>query len=107
MFRIRIAEPAERDIESVFHWWRDNRSAEQATRWYSEIHVSIDTLRSMPLRCPLCAETDLHPAGIRQLLFGLGRRPTHRIVFTVLEDGVTILRVRHVAQRSLRENDPP
>jgi hypothetical protein len=59
----------------------------------------------MPLRCPRAFEADSPDQEIRQLAFGLGRHPTHRIVFTVADDLVTILRVRHAAQNALSERD--
>jgi plasmid stabilization system protein ParE len=105
MHSVQIAEPAERDIRSSHDWWREHRSAEQADRWYENIYAAIQTLRSMPTRCPLAPESDLHPAGLRQLSFGIGRRPTHRIIFTVERDTVIILRVRHASQRDLTADD--
>jgi hypothetical protein len=59
----------------------------------------------MPLRCPRAFEADSLGQEIRQLDFGLGKHPTHRIVSTVADDVVTILRVRHVAQDALSERD--
>ncbi|MDZ4658413.1 MAG: type II toxin-antitoxin system RelE/ParE family toxin [Bythopirellula sp.] len=100
-FDVHISEPAENDIGTAYRWWRDNRSAEQANRWFHEIHNAVATLSTMPLRCPRCEEEDLQEAGIRQLLFGIGRRPTHRIIFEIADNRVNILRVRHVAQKPL------
>jgi plasmid stabilization system protein ParE len=97
MAKVRITEPAETEIRAAFAWWRDHRSAEQATRWYREIRQAIASLSKSAERCPLAPETDLLSQGIRQLLIGLGRRPTHRIVFTISKTEVTILRVRHAA----------
>jgi plasmid stabilization system protein ParE len=101
IFEVHISDLAESDINSSYCWWRDNRSAEQADRWFRQIQEAVETLHSMPFRCPRCDETDLADAGIRQLLFGIGRRPTHRIIFEIAEKEVNILRVRHVAQNTL------
>ena len=49
----------------------------------------------------MALERDLLSQGIRQLLFGLGRRATHRIVFAVDDDAVIVLRVRHASQDAL------
>ena len=100
-YKVEIAPSAQADINEAYLWWAENRSKEQADRWYGELLLSIETLRSMPLRCPLCDESDLRPGVIRQLLFGLGNRITHRIVFTVSDQTVSIVRVRHVAQDAL------
>jgi len=47
MYQVKITEPAKLDIRSSFEWWSDNRSAEQADRWYRGIHKSIASLRQM------------------------------------------------------------
>jgi plasmid stabilization system protein ParE len=73
MFQVVITEPAEQDIQAAFTWWRDNRSADQAARWYEKIIPAIATLREMPDRCPRASENDLHPLGLRELHFGIGR----------------------------------
>jgi plasmid stabilization system protein ParE len=105
MHKVWISAPAEHDIRAAFEWWRDNRSAEQATRRYIGIRKAISSLRDTPERCAFASETDLRPHGIRQLLFGLRRRPTHRIVFTIVGQDVTVLRLRHAAQDALRIDD--
>lgn len=105
MYHVRITELAEQDIRAAFEWWRENRSVEQATRWYIGIRKAIHSLRVAQDRCAQAPESDLFPHGIRQLLYGIRRRPTHRIVFAIIGDDVTILRVRHTAQEALRLDD--
>jgi hypothetical protein len=59
----------------------------------------------MPERCPAAPEQDLLPEGLRQLHYGLSRRPTHRIVFSIENNLVIVLRVRHAFQDSLTAED--
>ncbi len=105
MYQVKITEPAKQDIRSSFEWWRINRSAEQADRWYRGIHKSITSLCKMPERCGQAPEADLLDGNMRQLLFGIGRRPTYRIVFTISDKVITILRVRHSSQDTLGSDD--
>jgi plasmid stabilization system protein ParE len=98
MARVIITGPAKRDTQEAYDWWANNRSVEQAKRWYTGIRVAIRSLRKNPERCAMAIESDLLAEGIRQLNFGIGRRPTHRIVFTIDGDTVVVLRVRHVSQ---------
>ncbi|MEX2315798.1 MAG: type II toxin-antitoxin system RelE/ParE family toxin [Pirellulales bacterium] len=100
-----ISGPAERDIEVAYAWWKKNRSEEQANRWYTSILAEIRSLSSMPERCSMAEERDLLSAGVRQLLFGLGRRATHRVVFAIDGDDVIVLRVRHSSQDALSLDD--
>jgi len=78
MYGLSITEPAEQDIQDAHVWWRDHRSQEQAERWYRDIRKAILGLRGSADRHPKAPESNLHPTGLRQLLFGIGRRPTHR-----------------------------
>jgi plasmid stabilization system protein ParE len=105
MLRLIITEPAKADIHAAFVWWRDHRDPRQAERWYRDVYAKMLTLEQNPLRYPKAPEYDLLPEGVRQLNFGIGSRPTHRILFTVADDVVTVLRVRHVAQADLTADD--
>jgi plasmid stabilization system protein ParE len=105
MARVIITGPAKRDIQSAYDWWKAHRSAEQADRWYVGIHDAITSLGNMPERCSLAPESELLAQGVRQLLFGLGRRATHRAVFAIDGDIVVIFRVRHTSQDALTIDD--
>ena len=105
MHRIQITEPAKADIEQAFRWWSEFYSPDQAALWYEQIFDAISTLRRMPDRCPMVPEPALSITGVRQLLFGVGNRPTHRIIFLIESDIVTILRVRHHAQDEIGPMD--
>jgi plasmid stabilization system protein ParE len=104
-YRVLISRSAERDIRQAVTWWRDNRSSDEAQRWFDKIRPAIATLSRHPERCPISPESDLLPTGIRQLHFGLSRKATHRVIFTIEGDAVHVLRVRHVAQRDLEFED--
>jgi hypothetical protein len=58
----------------------------------------------MPSRCSLAFENSFFAEEIRQLIYGKGRN-TYRILFTVTEDKVQILFVRHSAQKPLLPDD--
>lgn len=96
---------AERDLLAAAHWWAENRSPAQADRWLEAIHKKIESLAKSPLRCPLAPEHERFSTELRELHFGVRRRPTHRIIFTVAEDVVLVLAVRHVAQDELQADD--
>jgi plasmid stabilization system protein ParE len=78
---------ADSEIESIGWWWAEHRSAQQAARWVDGILKAIEAL-----------ENDRLPFDTRQLLFGLGRRPTHRVLFTIRPECVYVLTVLHVSQ---------
>ncbi len=101
MFKIQITESAELDMQATYEWWRENRSNEQAESWLNAIYPAIETLKEMPRRCTPLIGDGFPRVEIRQLLFGIGKRPTHRIVFEIDQESIIILRVRHLSQQDL------
>ena len=101
--RIVIEPTAEREIRCAVRWKTENASPTVAARWYNGLIQKIETLRLYPTRCPLAAENDKFDEEIRELLYGRGgkRVHRHRIIFTIREDTVHILYVRHTARDEL------
>lgn len=93
------------DIQSAYDWWAENRSAAEAIRWYEGIYQTIKSLEELPERCLIAPQTSLLDQALRQLHYGIGARPTHRIVFAINENEVVILRIRHASQDRLQASD--
>lgn len=104
-FRVVITEQAEREMQSVFDWWAEHRSKVQADRWYAGLAKTIAGLSDDPEKQSQSRERDRFSYEIRDLLFGLGRRPTHRAVITIRGEEVVVLSVRHVAQQDISPDD--
>ncbi len=104
-YRVFITERADDDLQQACTWWAKNRSVEQAEKWYDNFAKAIRSLAENPDRCPLAKENKAFPCELRQLNYGLGKYLTHRAVFTIRPDMVLVLRVRHLAQRSLSSED--
>jgi plasmid stabilization system protein ParE len=102
-YRIVVEPAAEREIRSAVRWKTENASAAVAAKWYNGLIKKVDSLRRQPSRCPLAAENDKFPEEIRELLYGPPgkRKHKHRIIFTIREDTVHILYVRHTARDEL------
>src|SRR5882672_10293119 len=103
--RVVITEQAEREMQSTFNWWAEHRSKRQADRWYAGLAKAITDLSENPERHGQSRERERFAFEIRDLLFGLGRRPSHRAVFTIRGEEVLVLTIRHVAQRDLSPED--
>ena len=95
-YRFEISERARADADEAYAWIAQ-RSLEQAERWYQGLFEQIETLTSHPLLCPVAAEDDKFPEEIREMLYGK-RHNKYRIVFTIRDDTVVVLYVRHVAR---------
>lgn len=100
-----ITERAAREIEEAAAWWARERSVEQAQRWYQGIRATIAGLTNSPERCATAAEQRQFPYALRELHFGLGSRPTHRVLFTIVKDTVIVLTIRHTARGSIGPDD--
>jgi plasmid stabilization system protein ParE len=92
-------------LREIAEWWAENRSPEQAARWLEAIAVAIENIGTNPRGFGLIEESDRFDDEIRQMLFGLGRKATHRVLFTIDEDEVYVIDVRHVAQRPITRGD--
>jgi plasmid stabilization system protein ParE len=100
-YEVLITARADRGAQANHDWWAEHRSAEQAARWYDEFLRVILSLENDPDRSDLADENDRFPYEVRQLSFGIGRKPTHRLLFAIRPGEVVVLRVRHLAQQAV------
>ena len=96
-----VSDAATEQLLAAARWWSENRSSDQAARWHSKFAAAIETIGDRPLRYPLAWEDQFSSEDVRELLFGLGRRPTHRALFVVRPESVYVFSVRHVSQEPL------
>ncbi|WP_026733507.1 type II toxin-antitoxin system RelE/ParE family toxin [Fischerella sp. PCC 9605] len=103
-YGIEISSVAEAEADSAFLRISQVTSAERASQWYAGLLRAIESLSTMPKRCPLARENEYFSNEIRQLLYGQGRN-SYLILFTIVEgediSTVRILHVRHAAQQTL------
>jgi plasmid stabilization system protein ParE len=100
-----FTQQAARELEAIAEWWAERRSVQQAARWYEGFSSKIEALCDDPDRLPLADESPDFPYELRELHFGLGSRPTHRAVYTIVSEFVVVLTIRHVAQRAIGPDD--
>ena len=96
-YRVVILPSAEDDIVEAAASMSQQSSISSAADWVVSIQTAINTLSQLPFRCPLAPENESFREQIRQLLDGKGRRQ-YRILYTVRDDAVYILHVRHAAR---------
>jgi plasmid stabilization system protein ParE len=96
--QVSLGVLARTDIAECFRWWAIHRATEQADRWHDVCERAIDSLAQKATSCALAPENDSFPVELRQLNFGVGRRPTHSILFTIRPEHVYVLRVQHLGR---------
>ena len=104
-YEVFLTDKAARQLESAARWWAENRSVDQAQRWYDGFLAAIRSLAKNPAQFPLAPESDSFPFETRQLVYGLTRRKTHRAIFAVRPDRVVVYAVRHLAQDEITPDD--
>lgn len=93
------------ELHQAWQWILDqSKSPETAHKWFNGITRAIGSLDRNPKRCRLAPENDYFLHEIRQLLFGR-RHGQYRVLFTIEENSVVILHIRHSARRFLDENE--
>lgn len=95
--RVRVTQQADREINHIADWYAIH-DAEIGGKWLAGVYEAITSLAEDPQRFALAHEADDVVFEIRELLYGVGRRKTHRILFRIKENIVEILAVRHAAQ---------
>lgn len=102
-YEVLIVDQAAAEIRAAYEWLLDEAPLEADT-WYDGLLEAIDTLAEMPKRCHLAAENEYYAEEIRQLLYGK-RQGRYRILFTIEQQTVAILHVRHAARRYIHEEE--
>lgn len=101
-YRIVFAPSAYEDLDEILEWL-SRVAPEKVGGWYAAIKAHIETLSSLPERCPYAPENGQWGNDeLRQLLFR-AYPSKYRIIFTVFNDRVHVLNIRHGARRYLHE----
>ncbi len=102
VFRVEISAEAELDSIAILKWLVAQHAGEAGLRWFLSMDRAIAFLSTFPERCPLAPEDSSLSLGIRQLFYG--RHPhVYRILFTIKDDTVYILHIRHGRRERLDE----
>lgn len=99
-YRIILQPEAYEGMESAYEYI-EQQSPNNAHQWAVGLMDAINTLKTFPARCALAPENEFFRQEMRQLLYGKGRN-IYRIIFTVQDDAVSILHIRHGAQEVLK-----
>ncbi len=98
-FQIVITPSAKADIFEINTWLLENYP-NLAEKWLWGISQAITSLSKFPERCPVSPESDAFDVIVRQLLYG--KKPNvYRILFSIQDEKVFILRGRSTRQQSI------
>ena len=103
VFQVKTTRSAELQIETAYLWLK-KRNFTYADEWFKGLMNAMASLQEKPRRCSLATESGVFSEEVRQLLYGKSRN-RYRVLFTIREDIVHILFVRHTSQALLTEDD--
>ncbi len=83
---------AETDIDKIFDFIELD-SPQNAVNWYFKLKEKIQTLETMPERCPKAPENEFSDFTIYHLITG-----NYRILYRIEDDVVQVLHVRGAGQ---------
>ena len=99
-YRIEISPSALEDVRSCYDYIAET-SEETANKWFRGLQEAINSLDTMPLRCPRAPESDLLSMQIRHYIY----QKNYRILYTVHDTVVKIHHIRHTARQWMGEED--
>lgn len=99
-YKVEVTEFAAAEIDNAFEWIKE-RAPDAAERWYDGLMAALQSLRRNPRRCARVLSTSFGESEIRQLVHGR-RRGRYRILFTIHEEKVQVVRVLHGARAAIR-----
>jgi plasmid stabilization system protein ParE len=96
-FSVEITKAALADAEGYVSFIRADRGDSiAAERWWNGLIDQILSLETLPRRCSIIPEQKYFEQEIRHLFHA-----SHRIIFSIDENTVTILRIYHGARKPL------
>lgn len=95
---------ARQDVRDQVAWLQANRTVTIAGRWLIRYDIAIRSIGSDPFQYPEADEAAELDCNLRQASFRFGRS-VYRILFTIQDETVNILRIRHAAQDHLSDAD--
>jgi plasmid stabilization system protein ParE len=103
-YEVFLTDRALQDLDAAFEWYKAN-APEVAGRWYNGFLDALQSLEENPALHALARENHLFPVEVRNLLYGVGRRKTHRAIFVIRPDKVVVEAIRHFSQRDIIPED--
>ena len=100
VYRVRILPGALQDARNYYEFIA-GYSPEIAVKWFEGLFSVVDSLETMPMRCPIAPETALIGQEVRCLVY----QKNYRILYTIDGDVVRIYHIRHTSQDLISSGD--
>ena len=91
-YQIITARIVKSDLNEIWNYVA-NDSPQQASKFINKIEKKLNSLKTMPERCPTIPENELLGTKFRHLIIG-----NYRVIFSIRGDKIVILRIIHGAR---------
>ena len=99
-----LTKTAKQQMNAAADWYAEQNPSVAAT-WFNGLLASVNSLNINPLQYALARESAFLPVELRQMLYGSGKRTTHRILLVIREQTIVIHQIRHVAIGDVTADD--
>lgn len=103
-FQVRMLRRANADFANIVAYLHE-RSPQGAAAWVNAFEKAKVRLSENADCCPEADENHRHAIEVRQALFKTRRGRIYRLVFTIVDDEVRILRIRGSGQAQVEPRD--
>lgn len=93
-FLVELSAKARGDAEDLLAWLEQQSAGAAGYHWFYELEQAIESLARFPRRCAVAEEGTRFGREVRQLIYGKKNRE-YRILFTIIESKVEIIRILH------------
>jgi plasmid stabilization system protein ParE len=100
VYQVRILPAALEDARDCYNYITEH-FPDQALVWFDGLLDVVDSLSSMPKRCPIAPESAIVGTEIRCLLY----RKYYRILYCIEGEIVRIYHIRHTARQYLSKEE--
>ncbi len=104
-YPVVILPEVEDAVRRMAQWWAEHHSPREAEVWFNGVYDAFYELEDNARRFPLARENDQFPCDVRVMNYGVGSRPTHRVLYTIRPDAVVVISIRAAKQKDATPDD--
>lgn len=99
-----LTTTAQQQMNAAADWYAEENPT-IAANWFNGLIARLNSLSGNPEQYAVARESEFLPVELRQMLYGSGKRITHRILFVIREQRIVVYQIRHVAMRDITPDD--
>lgn len=99
-----LTETAQQQMNAAADWYAEQNPT-VAAKWFNGLIARLNFLSDNPEQYAVARESEFLPVELRQMLYGSGKRITHRVLFVIREQRIVVYQIRHVAMPDIAAED--